>query len=70
MSKLTQRELLILLNERVGALSKKMDEVGTDHQKLRERVGTIETRHKTVSALWGAVGVVITIFLNAFKIFK
>jgi hypothetical protein len=70
MSKLTQRELLILLHERVGGMSKKLDEVGKDHQALRERVGTIETRHKTISALWGVMSLIATIFINAFKIFR
>jgi len=70
MSKLTQRELLILLNQQVKSMNDKLNNVADDHIKLRERVSNIETRHNVIAAAWGAGTIVINIFLNAFKILK
>ncbi len=70
MSKLTQRELLILLNERVGNLNDKLDRVSISHYALREEVNSITIRNKTLSAMWGVFTVLITLFINAFKIFR
>ncbi len=70
MSKLSERELLILLNKTVKDMSTKLDNVANDHIVLRERVSNIETRHRTTATIWGIVTVVITILLNAFKVFR
>ena len=70
MSKLTQRELLILLNQQVKEMSDKLNSVADDHVKLRERVSNIETRHKVVSAVWGVASVCVSIIINVFRTIK
>jgi hypothetical protein len=70
MSKLSERELLILLNQRVNDMNVKLDKVDEGHSRLRERVSNIETRHRAIAAIWGSMGVLITILINAFKLFK
>jgi hypothetical protein len=70
MSKLTQRELLILLNQQVKSMNDKLNNVADDHINLRERVSNIETRHNVIAAAWGVGTIAINIFLNAFKILK
>ena len=70
MSKLTERELLILLNQKVTGMSMMLDKVSDEHIKLRERVSNIETRQKVVAASWGVGTVLINVFISAFKIFR
>ena len=70
MSKLTQRELLILLNERVGKLNEKLERVAIGHYKLKDEVNGITIRSRTLSATWGVFTVVVTLLINAFKIFR
>ncbi|GAF05593.1 hypothetical protein JCM21142_104333 [Saccharicrinis fermentans DSM 9555 = JCM 21142] len=70
MSKLSERELLILLNERQNNMNSKLDEVSRSHYTLRDEVHFIKTKNKTLSAVWGVITVVITIFINSLKIFK
>lgn len=70
MSKLSERELLILLNERQNNMNAKLDDVSKGHYALKEEVNTIKTRNKTLSAMWGVITVLITLLINAFKIFK
>ena len=70
MSRLTQRELLILLNERVGKLNEKLERVSIGHYALKDEVNSITIRNKTLSAMWGVFTVLITLFINAFKIFR
>ena len=70
MSKLTQRELLILLNQQVKEMSDKLNSVADDHVKLRERVSNIETRPKVVSAVWGVASVCVSIIINVFRTIK
>ncbi len=70
MSKLTERELLILLNERVGNISEKLERVSKDHYDLKGEVNGIQTKYKTLAAVWGVLTVIATLLINAFKIFK
>ncbi|MBI9063278.1 MAG: hypothetical protein JEZ14_14955 [Marinilabiliaceae bacterium] len=51
-------------------MSTKLDNTADGQIKLRERVSNIETRHRTTATIWGIVTVVITILINAFKVFK
>lgn len=51
MNKLTQKELLILLNSKVIVMDQKVDKLTGDYTSLLVRVSNIETRAKVVSAL-------------------
>ena len=51
MNKLTQKELLILLNSKVIVMDQKVDKLTGDYTNLLVRVSNIETRAKVVSAL-------------------
>ncbi len=70
MSKLSERELLILLNERVGNISEKLERVSKDHYILEREVDKITTRNKTISAWWGSLTVLLSLIINAFRILK
>lgn len=75
MSKLSQRELLILLNQQVGELCKKLDntiiELNTakkDVIDLRLEVGALKTQWKTWGVIWGVIITIITLIINAYKL--
>lgn len=77
MSKLTQRELLILLNQQVTNLTKSLDKVVADNAELRkengllrDRITGLETSYKTWLVVWGVITVAVSMLINAIKIFK
>lgn len=77
MSKLTQRELLILLNQQVTNLTKSLDKVVADNAELRkengalrDRITGLETSYKTWLVVWGVISVAVSMLINAIKIFK
>ncbi len=60
MNKLTQKELLILLNSKVLDMSQTLNKLTGDYTNLLVRVSNIETRVKTWSALIAVLSSVIT----------
>ena len=77
MSKLTQRELLILLNQQVINLTKSLDKVVADNAELRkengllrDRLTTVETTYKTWLVVWGVITVAISLLISTIKIIK
>lgn len=66
--KYTQRELLILLNNNVEGMGKKMEKLSDDYIQLHVRVSNMETRYKIVAAAWGIGCMIITIIINILSI--
>ena len=64
MRQLTERELLILLHQRVSKIEEKMEK----DEDLSVRVSTIETRHKVISGVWASVTIAITLIINFLKL--
>lgn len=62
--KLTQRELLILLNNKVETMNKGLEKLSDDYIGLHTRVTKIETRIKVTATFWGATGVIIGLAIN------
>ena len=60
MNKLTQKELLILLNSKVFDMNRTLDKLTGDYTNLLVRVSNIETRAKTWSALIAILSSAIT----------
>ncbi len=60
MNKLTQRELLILLNNQVKNLDKKVEEISETQKQSIERITEVESKIKVQSAVWGAVSGIFT----------
>lgn len=60
MNKLTQKELLILLNSKVLDMSQTLNKLTGDYTNLLVRVSNIETRAKTWSALIAILSSAIT----------
>lgn len=60
MNKLTQKELLILLNSKVLDMSQTLNKLTGDYTNLLVRVSNIETRAKTWSALIAVLSSAIT----------
>lgn len=60
MNRLTQKELLILLNSKVLDMSQTLNKLTGDYTKLLVRVSNIETRAKTWSALIAVLSSAIT----------
>lgn len=70
MSKLTQRELLILLNANVQRLNNTVECLSQNNTDLATRITKVETRAKTISATWGVASVIIATIINSIKLFK
>ncbi len=70
MSKLSERELLILLNERQSKMMEKLDRVSISHYDLERDVDKMKTRYKTAIAVWGSITVIITLVINIFRTFS
>lgn len=66
-SKLSQRELLILLSDKVDTMIKNDDKQKADYIDLLVRVTKVETRMKVIAAAWGVASIVITIIINLLK---
>jgi len=66
MSKLTERELLILLHRDVQQIKKEIAPI----PNLKDRVLRIETKIYMIGAGIGGVSIVFTIIVNAFKLFE
>ena len=64
MSKLTQRELLIRLHDKVDGLETSVKEI----PKLRERVHTIEVRNITIASIFGTFALAANLFINYLKL--
>lgn len=60
MNRLTQKELLILLNSKVLDMNQTLNKLTGDYTKLLVRVSNIETRAKTWSALIAVLSSAIT----------
>ncbi|PCH69398.1 MAG: hypothetical protein COC06_07575 [Bacteroidales bacterium] len=60
MNKLTQKELLILLNSKVFDMNRTLDKLTGDYTDLLVRVSNIETRAKAWSALIAVLSSAIT----------
>ena len=70
LSQLSERELLILLNNKVECQTENLAKVIEDYAKLNERVVIIETRNKIISASWGIGSILITIVINILNYLK
>lgn len=66
-SKLSQRELLILLSDKVDTMIKNDAKAKDDYIDLLVRVTKVETRMKVIAAAWGVASIVITIIINLLK---
>ena len=66
-SKLSQRELLILLSDKVDTMIKNDDKQKADYIDLLVRVTKVETRMKVIAAAWGVASIVISIIINLLK---
>lgn len=66
-SKLTQRELLLLLADKVDAVRNDTAKISDNYIGILVRVVKIETRMQVIAAAWGAIGVMITIIINLLK---
>jgi len=66
-SKLSQRELLILLSDKVDTMIKNDDKQKADYIDLLVRVTKVETRMQVIAAAWGVVSIVITMIINFLK---
>jgi hypothetical protein len=64
MSKLTQRELLIRLHDKVDGLETSVKEI----PKLRERIHSIEVRNITIASVFGAFALAANLFINYLKL--
>lgn len=64
MSKLTQRELLILLTQKVNIMSEDMKGI----KSLEKRVSKLETKQVVISAVTAAASIIIGYFLNILRI--
>lgn len=66
MNKLTQKELLILLNVKVEDLSSKLEKVTKEHTDLLIRVSNIETRCKVYSTVFSIASSISTTLIVTF----
>jgi hypothetical protein len=66
LKKLTQRELLILVHNKVEILEKKGEKAEESHEKMLLKVNTLETKSKVWGGLIGFITAIITIIIERF----
>lgn len=66
-SKLSQRELLIIVADRQETMNEKLGKLGADYIDLHVRVTKLETRMQVIAAAWGVGSVILTIIINLLK---
>jgi hypothetical protein len=69
LDQLNQRELLILLNEKVGTLEEKMDSKNESDMKIMLDINTLKVTLRERSAMWGMVGSLVMTGLIQLVIF-
>jgi hypothetical protein len=69
-NKLTERELLILVSEKVEGMSCQLNKLTDDYVQLHVRIVKLETRNKIVSAIWGIGSILFTIIINLLNYLK
>lgn len=69
-SKLTQRELLLLLANQMDGLKDDVSELKKETPKLRDRILTLETKIYVVAGSFGAMGVILSLIIQVFKLFQ
>jgi hypothetical protein len=69
-SKLTQRELLILLSDQMEGVKGDIKDFKTAIPLLDNRVTKVETKMVVVAGAFGVVSIIASIIINVFGLFK
>lgn len=64
LNELSERELLLLINQRTEALEGKCEKIDETNQQLMLKVNTIETKSETKSKVWGGIAGLITFIIS------
>jgi len=70
MSKLTERELLVLLYDKLDRLESGFKKTDTDVESLKDRVTKLEARLYTISGIAVFISGAIALMLNFYRTFK
>jgi hypothetical protein len=66
LNKLSQRELLIVVHNKVQGLEKKSEKAEEAHEKMLLKVNTLETKSKVWGSLGGLITAIIAIIIERF----
>jgi len=69
-SRLSQRELLILLDEKVDTIISDRTQEKKDMIEMKVRIAKLETRTLVKSAMYGGIAIVITIIIDYLHLIK
>lgn len=69
-SKLTQRELLILLSDQMEGVKGDVKDFKTAIPLLENRITKVETKIVVVAGGFGVLSIIVSILINIFELFK
>lgn len=70
MSKLSQRELLILLSQKVDTIIQDRNQEKENLVEMEVRIAKLETRTVVKSAIYGGIAIMITVIIDFLHLFK
>lgn len=69
-SKLTQRELLILLSDQMEGMKGDVNDFKKAIPLLQDRMTKVETKIVVIAGAFGVISVIASILINVFQLFK
>ncbi len=70
MSKLSQRELLLLLHVKVERVESKVETLSGKQEDLKMDVERIKAKSSAIASAWGIAAIIISAIISTIKIFK